>query len=187
MRGRQRSSRSTFRSTSRRRRRKPSRSSSKGGSYEPDLEFTAGPASTRGTTLFNPLDLGLDGVPRQENGADSRGFSWGPHHAEVLRRLDRASADVGSALRLGHFFHFIADTIRLPNGEPLRCAPFTFRRHRRAPESISRRLGSVGAFADTLPFGFCAFLLSHCEFVTLAIRLRLLLPPGAVPLWVSRR
>jgi hypothetical protein len=65
----------------------------------------------------------------------------------------------------GHYFRILWDTIRLPNGEPLVQLPSP----PASPTGSGLQLTPpwlAGAFVDTLPFGYCAFLLSHCEFVS---------------------
>jgi hypothetical protein len=66
----------------------------------------------------------------------------------------------------GHFFKFMFDTIRLPNGEPY------------VPSAPPLPASPVGAgvdltppwlaatFGGSLPYGVCAFLVSHCEFIS---------------------
>ena len=72
----------------------------------------------------------------------------------------------GPAAVSGHFFRFLPETIRLPNGEPYAALPPPLPA---SPAGAGLDLTPPwlnGAFTGTLPFGVCAFLLSHCEFIT---------------------
>lgn len=86
----------------------------------------------------------------------------------TVRFADGSSAQLqmqGLAAASGHFFRFIPESIRLPNGEPIAQLSLP-------PAIVSGSGINVtppwvnGAFAGTLPFGYCAFLHSHCEFVS---------------------
>ena len=78
---------------------------------------------------------------------------------------------MGIAAPSGHYFHFMPDTIRLPNGEPLvelvpplPAAPFGAGLDL-TPPWINAAFGSL------LPYGYCALMQSHCEFVAKEYRL----------------
>jgi hypothetical protein len=86
----------------------------------------------------------------------------------TLRFSDGSTAQMqmqGPAAASGHFFRFLPETIRLPNGEPYAQVPL--------PLPASPAGGGLAittpwldaAFAGTLPYGVCAFLHSHCEFI----------------------
>jgi hypothetical protein len=73
---------------------------------------------------------------------------------------------MGLGAASGHYFRFLPDTIRLPNGEPF-VAPPPPMAASPAPSSIELTPPWLNsAFAGILPFGYCAFLTSHCEFLT---------------------
>jgi len=84
----------------------------------------------------------------------------------TLKFADGSTAQVemqGIAGASGHFFKFMFDSIRLPNGE-LFIQP---------PEIPASPVASTieltppwlnGAFAAVLPYGSCAFLTSRCEY-----------------------
>jgi hypothetical protein len=72
----------------------------------------------------------------------------------------------GPTATSGHFFKLMFDTIRLPNGEPFVAS---------TPLLAASPVGSgvdltppwlSAAFGGSLPYGVCAFLISHCEFVS---------------------
>jgi len=86
----------------------------------------------------------------------------------TLRFPDGSTAQaemMGLGAPSGHFFRFVPESIRLPNGEPYVAPP--------APLAASPLPSGIeltppwlnSAFAGMLPFGFCAFLNSHCEFL----------------------
>jgi len=65
----------------------------------------------------------------------------------------------------GHFFHFVFESIRLPNGEPFVQPP----QIPASPAASTIELTPPwldSAIVGLLPFGYCAFLTSHCEFLT---------------------
>jgi hypothetical protein len=71
----------------------------------------------------------------------------------------------GPSAASGHFFRFLFETIRLPNGEPLAYTPSL----PASPVGGGIDLTPpwlAAAFAGGLPYGVCAFLISHCEFVS---------------------
>ena len=87
----------------------------------------------------------------------------------TLRFADGSTAQaemMGLAAPSGHFFRFVPDSIRLPNGEPYVALP--------PPLPASPVGGGIdltppwlsAAFAGSLPYGVCAFLHSHCEFIS---------------------
>jgi hypothetical protein len=84
----------------------------------------------------------------------------------TVRFVDGSSAQLqmqGLAGPSGHFFRFLPESIRLANGEPIAQL--------QPPPAVTAGSGiSVtppwvsGAFGETLPFGYCAFMNSHCQF-----------------------
>jgi hypothetical protein len=86
----------------------------------------------------------------------------------TLRFSDGSTAQaemIGLAAPSGHFFRFVPESIRLPNGEPYAQLPAPMPA---SPSGSAMNLTPPwlnGAFAGTLPFGYCAFLHSHCEFL----------------------
>ena len=86
----------------------------------------------------------------------------------TLRFADGSTAQaemMGLGAPSGHFFRFVPESIRLANGEPFVELP--------PPLPASPNGSGIdltppwlnSAFVGTLPFGFCAFLHSHCEFL----------------------
>jgi hypothetical protein len=87
----------------------------------------------------------------------------------TLRFPDGSTAQVemvGLAAASGHFFRFDPDSIRLANGAPIvQLQP---------PMPATPAGGGLNltppwldaAFAGALPYGVCAFLISHCEFTS---------------------
>jgi hypothetical protein len=134
--------------------------------------FTARILETTGRTgwspwhdLFNPLTW-----PWMEF-FDFRTNTFHKVHTKdriTLRFADGSTAQAemqGLAAASGHFFRFLPESIRLANGQPYVQLP---------PPLPASPSGSAlnltppwlnGAFAGTLPFGYCAFLQSHCEFL----------------------
>lgn len=86
----------------------------------------------------------------------------------TLRFADGSSVQaemVGLAAASGHFFRFLPDTIRLPNGAPLVQSPPV----PAAPSGSGINVTPPwlnAVFAGTMPFNYCSFLHSHCEFVS---------------------
>jgi hypothetical protein len=86
----------------------------------------------------------------------------------TLRFADGSTAQmemVGLGAAAGHFFKFVFESIRLPNGEPYIAPPSP----PASPVASMIDLASPwlnGAFIGTLAFGYCAFLTSHCEFLS---------------------
>jgi hypothetical protein len=71
----------------------------------------------------------------------------------------------GPSAPSGHFFKFMFETIRLPNGEPLAFSPPLPASPIGAGLDLTPPWLSA-AFGGSLPYGVCAFLVSHCEFVS---------------------
>jgi hypothetical protein len=72
----------------------------------------------------------------------------------------------GPSAPSGHFFKFMFETIRLPNGEPFIAASPTLPSSPVASGIDLTPPWLMAAFGGSLPYGVCAFLISHCEFVS---------------------
>jgi hypothetical protein len=66
----------------------------------------------------------------------------------------------------GHFFRFMFETIRLPNGEPYAYTPPPLPATPVASGIDLTPPWLASAFGGSLPYGVCAFLISHCEFIS---------------------
>jgi hypothetical protein len=87
----------------------------------------------------------------------------------IVRFADGSTAELelfGVGAPSGHFFRFVPESTRRPNGEPYVTLP---------PPPPASPSGSGlnltppwlnGGFVGALAFGYCAFLQSHCEFVS---------------------
>ena len=74
---------------------------------------------------------------------------------------------MGPTAPSGHFFKFMFDTIRLPNGEPFIARLAAAAGDRPSASGIDLTPPWLAAaFGGSLPYGVCAFLISHCEFVS---------------------
>jgi hypothetical protein len=65
----------------------------------------------------------------------------------------------------GHYFHFMPETIRLPNGEPLAELAPPLPATPSGPGIDLTPPWLDAMFGSTVPSGYCALLQSHCEFV----------------------
>lgn len=72
---------------------------------------------------------------------------------------------MGQAAPSGHYFRFLPDSIRLPNGEPLVQLPSPPAAPTGSGFELTPPWGAEMSVAS-LPDGYCAFLQSHCEFVS---------------------
>jgi hypothetical protein len=86
----------------------------------------------------------------------------------TLRFADGSTAQIemlDAMAPSGHYFHFLPETIRLPNGEPLAelTPPLPATPTGLGIDLTPPWLNAV--FGSLLPSGYCALLQSHCEFV----------------------
>jgi hypothetical protein len=87
----------------------------------------------------------------------------------TLRFADGSTAQMemqGVAGPSGHFFRFVFESIRLPNGEPFIAPPQPIAASP-APSTLELTTPWLNAsFSGFLAFGYCAFLTGHCEFLS---------------------
>ena len=130
------------------------------------LEFTLRSGWNPLHNLFNPLTWYWMEFHDFRTGEDYRVFV---KDRITLRFADGSTAQaemMGLAAASGHFFRFVPESIRLANGEPYveLAPPLPATPSPSVINLVPPWLDSV--FASTLPYGVCAFLQSHCEFIT---------------------
>jgi hypothetical protein len=114
--------------------------------------------------LLNPLTWPWMEIVDERTDAVHRVYS---KDRITLRFADGSTAQIEMldvAAPSGHYFRFLPETIRLPNGEPL--AELTPPPAMPTGPGIDLTPPWLNAiFGSLLPYGYCALLQSHCEFV----------------------